>query len=80
MRVTPGQDIRLSTTNGRISVAVPSNFAGELDAGTTNGSIHTDFPITTTRGDNNRLRGTVNGGGAQLRLRTTNGGIEIKKL
>ena len=80
LRVTPGQDIRLSTTNGRISLAVPGNFAGELDAGTTNGSIHTDFPITTTRGDNNRLRGTVNGGGAQLRLRTTNGGIEIRKL
>lgn len=80
VRVTPGQDIRLSTTNGGITVAVPSNFAGELDAGTTNGSIHTDFPVTTTRGDNNRLRGTVNGGGAELRLRTTNGGIQIKKL
>ncbi len=80
VRVTPGQDIRLSTTNGGITVAVPSNFAGELDAGTTNGSIHTDFPVTTTRGDNNRLRGTVNGGGAHLKLRTTNGGIQIKKL
>lgn len=80
VRVTPGQDIKLSTTNGRISVTVPASFAGEVDAGTTNGSIHTDLPITTTRGENNRLRGTVNGGGAQLKLRTTNGGIEIKKL
>jgi DUF4097 and DUF4098 domain-containing protein YvlB len=80
VRVAKGEDIRLSTTNGGVSVAVPSNFAGELDAGTTNGSIHTDFPVTTTRGDNNRLRGTVNGGGSQLRVRTTNGGIEIRKL
>jgi hypothetical protein len=80
VRVTPGQDMKLSTTNGGITLTVPSNFAGELDAGTTNGSIHTDFPITTTRGDNNRLRGSVNGGGAQLKLRTTNGGINIKKL
>ena len=80
VRVTPGENIRLSTTNGAIKVAVPSSFAGELDAGTTNGSISTDFPVTTTRGDNNRLRGTVNGGGAQLKLRTTNGAIRITKL
>lgn len=80
VRVTPGEGIKLTTTNGGITLAVPSNFAGDLDAGTTNGSIHTDFPVTTTRSDNNRLRGTLNGGGAQMKLRTTNGGIQIRKL
>ena len=80
VQVTRGEDIRLSTTNGAITVALPASFAGVLDAGTTNGSIHTDFPVTTTRGDNNRLHGTVNGGGAELRARTTNGSIEIKRL
>lgn len=71
---------RLTTTNGRIVLKVPSNFAGEVDAATTNGSIKTDLPIATTRFGDDHLRGTINGGGAQLRLRTTNGGISIEKL
>ncbi|HEX2121350.1 MAG TPA: DUF4097 family beta strand repeat-containing protein [Thermoanaerobaculia bacterium] len=77
-RVAKGQAMRLETTNGRIEVEVPSDLAADVDAGTTNGSIKTDLPITTTRFSRNSLRGTINGGGTQLRLRTTNGGIEIR--
>ena len=79
-KVTPGQDITLSTTNGRITVAVPKNFAGEVDAGTTNGAIATDLPVATTRIGDNQLRGTINGGGTPLKLRTTNGAIQIRSF
>lgn len=79
-RVTPGREIDLSTTNGRITVAVPKNFGGEVDAGTTNGAITTDLPVATTRAGENRLRGTINGGGTQMKLRTTNGAIAIKAM
>lgn len=78
MRVTKGQAMRLETTNGRIEIEVPKGLAADVDAGTTNGSIKTDLPITTTRFSRNSLRGTINGGGTPLRLRTTNGGIEIR--
>ena len=78
--VARGQEISASTTNGRISLAVPKSFAGQVDAGTTNGSITSDLPIATTRTGDNRLRGTINGGGANVKLRTTNGRIEIKTL
>jgi hypothetical protein len=78
LRLTPGQPNSLATTNGRIIVTLPSNFAGEVDASTTNGSIKTDLPVTTTKIGDSRLRGTVNGGGVPLRLRTTNGGIQIR--
>ncbi len=50
-------------------------------ARTTNGSVRTDFPITvqgTLR--KNRLDGEINGGGAALELRTTNGSIRIEEL
>lgn len=77
-KVTPGQEINLSTTNGGITVAVPKNFSGEVDAGTTNGSITTDLPVATTRVGDNRLRGTINGGGTPMKLRTTNGAIKIQ--
>ncbi len=76
--VTPGKSIRLETTNGRISVALPKTVAARVDASTTNGSIKTDLPVTTTESRRNTLRGTINGGGAELRLRTTNGSITIE--
>ena len=76
--VSKGQPLRLSTTNGRITVSLPSTLGADVDASTTNGSIKTDLPIATTRLDRNSLRGTINGGGTPVRLRTTNGGIEIR--
>ena len=79
-KVTKGQPLRFSTTNGRIEVAVPADLAVDVDAGTTNGSIHTDLPISTTKVGSNSLRGAINGGGTPLRMRTTNGGISIRSL
>jgi len=76
--VTPGKKISLETTNGRVAVTVPSSIAATVDASTTNGSINTDLPITTNHMSHHSVRGTVNGGGAELRLRSTNGSIEIR--
>jgi DUF4097 and DUF4098 domain-containing protein YvlB len=77
--VTPGKSIRLETTNGRITVSVPKSIAVRVDASTTNGSVNTDLPVTTTEMRHHSLRGTINGGGnAEMRLRTTNGSINIE--
>lgn len=77
--VTPGKNLRLETTNGRISISLPKSLAARIDAATTNGSINTDLPVTTTEVRNHALRGTINGGGnAELHLRTTNGSITIE--
>ncbi|HJT18746.1 MAG TPA: DUF4097 family beta strand repeat-containing protein [Thermoanaerobaculia bacterium] len=77
--VTPGRNLRLETTNGRISVTLPKTVAARIDASTTNGSISSDLPVTATEVHNHVLRGTINGGGnAELRLRTTNGSISIE--
>lgn len=80
VQVAKGQPLRFETTNGRIEVAVPASMAADVDASTTNGSIHTDLPVATTRTSRNSLRGAINGGGTPLRMRTTNGGIEIRTL
>ena len=77
--VTPGRSIRLETTNGRITVALPKSIAARIDASTTNGSVNSELPVTTTELRNHALRGTINGGGAaELHLRTTNGSINIE--
>lgn len=77
--VTPGKSIRMETTNGKITVTLPKSIAAHVDASTTNGSIRTDLPVATTEVRRNTLRGSINGGGtAELRLRTTNGSINIE--
>jgi DUF4097 and DUF4098 domain-containing protein YvlB len=51
-----------------------------VDAATTNGGISTDFPISVQgRFNSKELSGTVGGGGRELKVATTNGGIELKK-
>lgn len=77
--VTPNKALRLETTNGRISVSVPRSINARLDASTTNGRINSDLPVTTV-GEVRRtsLRGAINSGGPEMRLRTTNGSIDIQ--
>jgi hypothetical protein len=77
LNVIQGQPLRFETTNGRIAVTVPPSLAADIEASTTNGSIQSELPITTTRFSKTSLKGTTNGGGTPVRLRTTNGGIRI---
>jgi hypothetical protein len=78
IQVTPSKRMQFETTNGSISLTVPPSFAAEVDADTTNGSIRTDLPILTRSFSRRELRGSINGGGMQLSLHTTNGSIEIR--
>ncbi len=70
--------LSFETTNGRISVGVPRTIAARIDAENTNGSIRSDLPVTATSARRHTLQGTLNGGGPELRMRTTNGSIELR--
>ena len=72
-------DVRLETAAGAIEVIVPSDSALTIDAETGIGSVHSDLPIASrTRGDSDSLKGTINGGGKSLHLRSGAGSISIK--
>lgn len=74
-------DMDFRTTNGGITLSLPADIRADLAARTTNGSVQTDFPITiqgTFR--KNRLDGEINGGGASIDLKTTNGSIKIREI
>jgi hypothetical protein len=73
-------ELELLTTNGSVNVTLPASAEFNVHAATTNGGIETDFPVTVqgTFGPKN-LSGTVGGGGRELKVVTTNGGIELKK-
>jgi len=78
LQVASGKPMKFETTNGSITLSVPSSYAADVEAETTNGSIRTDLPVTTKSFSRRELRGTINGGGAQLGLYTTNGSIEVR--
>jgi DUF4097 and DUF4098 domain-containing protein YvlB len=69
---------RFETTNGRVTVTVPATLRAEVDAATTNGHIDSYLPVLTHSSSRTALRGTVNGGGPKLKIRTTNGSIDIR--
>jgi DUF4097 and DUF4098 domain-containing protein YvlB len=74
-------ELELMTTNGSVNVTLPASAEFKVDASTTNGGIQTDFPITIQgRFGPKSLSGTVGGGGRDLKVATTNGGIELKKI
>lgn len=77
--VTAGTGMRFSTTNGGIHLVLPRDARVSVDADTTNGGIHLDDLVADVRSQSRRhLRADVNGGGADVTLSTTNGGIRIE--
>ena len=70
-------DVHLETSGGSITVLTPPNAALTIDADTSAGGIRSDLPISRTRSDEDSLKGTLNGGGTKLVLRTSAGSIEI---
>ena len=73
-------ELQVRSTNGSVDVTLPASAEFKLDAATTNGGIHTDFPMTVEGNYNSKvLSGTVGGGGRELRVATTNGTIKLMK-
>ena len=68
------------TTHGSINLKLPGDFSGQLDAKTSNGRVRSDFPIPLTDTSKKRLSGKIGeGGSAMVKLRTTNGNINLRK-
>jgi len=84
LAVLPGpleQPVSLSTSGGGVTVRVPATATFELDAKTSGGGVSSELPVTVTgKMDRDRLKGSVNGGGPTIRLRTSGGGIHVREL
>jgi hypothetical protein len=82
-----GTGLDVVTTNGGVNILMPDNYAAHVETGTVNGGFNSDIPaLAITRedrnGDYDRRRATkistdINGGGAPIRIITTNGGVRI---
>jgi DUF4097 and DUF4098 domain-containing protein YvlB len=58
-----GTGLDAETQNGSVRLAVPEKYAAQLETGTVNGSIQTDFPVTIQGRISRRLSLPLNGGG-----------------
>jgi len=76
-----GESAELETDKGSIVLRVPPNIGLDLDfAGSRRSSFRTDFAVTSQTGWSREVRGTINQGGAKLRLRTEKGAVSLEKL
>jgi hypothetical protein len=77
----PESNCSLTTSGGSINVYVANDLKFTVDAKTSGGGVSTEFPVTI-QGEINKsqLQADINGGGPRLYLRTSGGGIHIKKL
>lgn len=82
-----GTGLEVITTNGGVNIKMPQDYAANVETGTVNGGYTSDIPalaITTEniKGDEYRTRSkrvqtNLNGGGAPIKVTTTNGGVRI---
>jgi hypothetical protein len=77
----PTGDSRLSTSGGGVVVTMGDRISVDLDARASGGGVSSDVPVTIQgRQDDDQLNGKINGGGPKLVLRTSGGGIRVKKM
>ena len=71
-------DAGLYTSGGSITAYLPDDIAIDIDASTSGGSVKSEFDVNGTV-KKRRISGTINGGGPELKLRTSGGTVRIKE-
>jgi DUF4097 and DUF4098 domain-containing protein YvlB len=80
---TPDADWDITTGDGSVTLAVPDGFGAELDAHTGDGGIRMeDVTLSNMTGKigRNSLRGRLGEGGRNLRVRTGDGSITVRRF
>lgn len=79
-----GSGLDVTTTNGGVKLSVPSGYAANFETGTTNGGFKSDIAELEVKTEDKdgwtrskKVRASMNGGGANVRVVTTNGGVKI---
>ena len=78
-----GVGLDVETTNGGVHVSMPDDYAARFETKTVNGGFHSDLAaLKVERDEKDWQRGVnlsrdLNGGGATVRIVTTNGGVHI---
>ena len=73
---------RIESSDGHVSVHVPSTLAADLDITTSDGHVDCSLPLTMDHYDSrgNHLQGHLNGGGTPLTVHTSDGNVRIAAI
>ena len=79
-RTDCARPMEFTTVNGGVTLGLPASTNAELNVETVNGGIDSDLPLTL-RGkiSNKRLTATLGSGGREIRVKTVNGGVNLRK-
>lgn len=72
--------ITAETTNGEVTVKIPKTTKASVNLRVTNGGISASgLDIVNSESSRKRLVGTMNGGGPEIRIETTNGAVVLRE-
>lgn len=73
-----GEGADLRTTNGGLHLTIPAGYNARLEAGTVNGGVHSELPVSGAVGRRGRrIEADLGRGGPLLHFETTNGGLHV---
>jgi hypothetical protein len=83
-----GGGLDVVTTNGGVNIQMPDSYAAHVETGTVNGGFSSEIAALRPARDDDRNDGwyhqrktkisaDLNGGGAPIKITTTNGGVHI---
>ena len=72
--------VSAKTINGSVEVIGPAELAGDVDMSVVNGSIESDFAVTTTgKLSKRKLVGRIGAGGVPLEIKSVNGSVSLHR-
>ena len=78
-----GAGLDAETSNGPVTLIIPERYSANLETGTQNGPINTEFELAVTLGPSGRmsrrLNATLGQGGAPVKAVTTNGPLTLRR-
>jgi hypothetical protein len=78
--LSPTEDVRLATTNGKVTLFLPEDVSAVLDATNTNGTITIyDFTVIYDSPTEHHIRGRIGSGASTINVTTTNGDIVVRR-
>jgi len=74
-----GQGLDVETQNGGVRMSIPANYSAQLETGTVNGGLNIEFPVAVHGRMTRQIQTQLGNGGALIKVRTSNGGVNIRK-
>lgn len=74
-----GEGLDVETSNGGVRISIPEQYSARLEASTFNGGMRVDYPGAATPSRGRDLNVQLGSGGPPIRVRTSNGGINVRR-